>query len=306
MTNLKGEVLVSIAMTTYNGEKFLREQLESIYEQTYKNIEIVVCDDGSSDGTISILQEYEKKYGLRLYVNETNLGYVKNFEKACSLCKGEYIALSDQDDVWLPHKLATLKKVMGPNLLVFSDMRLIDEEGDILKKSFFKCYKMAPERALDVKYMAFRNYVTGCTVLFKQELLRKALPFNVNVSHDYWLAMISLNEGKLTYSREQLTSYRQHSSNIVGIKAVSLLSTIKRTKIMMTDFNYRKNVLQGLASYEYFNNELKVAIKCAFSAYEGLTNPSKSLLIKALIFVKYHKYIFSKNLLEGVLLRIRK
>lgn len=80
--------MISIALAAYNGEKFLRKQLDSIYAQTYKDIEVVACDDCSLDGTVSILKEYENKYGLRLYCNEKNLGYIKNFEKVISLCKG--------------------------------------------------------------------------------------------------------------------------------------------------------------------------------------------------------------------------
>jgi glycosyltransferase involved in cell wall biosynthesis len=92
--------MISLAMPTYNGERFLREQLDSIYNQTIVPDEVIVVDDCSTDGTISILEEYKKKYGLKYWVNEKNLGYNKNFEKAISLCTGDYIALSDQDDVW--------------------------------------------------------------------------------------------------------------------------------------------------------------------------------------------------------------
>ena len=93
--------LISIAIATYNGEKYLEEQLDSIYAQTYKNIEVIVTDDCSSDKTVEILKKYYKSHGLKYVINETNLGFVKNFEKAISLCRGDYIALSDQDDIWL-------------------------------------------------------------------------------------------------------------------------------------------------------------------------------------------------------------
>ena len=97
--------LVSIAMATYNGEKYLKEQLDSIYAQTYKDIEVIVCDDCSSDKTVEILDEYKEKYGLKYYINEKNLGFKKNFEKAISLCSGDFIALADQDDIWIENKI---------------------------------------------------------------------------------------------------------------------------------------------------------------------------------------------------------
>ena len=93
--------MISIAMATYNGEKFLRYMLDSILSQTYQDIELIICDDNSSDSTCLILKEYEKNNSrIKLYFNESNLGFIKNFEKAISLCSGDYIALSDQDDIW--------------------------------------------------------------------------------------------------------------------------------------------------------------------------------------------------------------
>ena len=97
------DVMISIAMATFNGEKYLREQIDSILAQTHQNFELVICDDCSTDGTAGILREYETQDSrIRVYVNERNIGFKKKFERAISLCKGEYIALSDQDDVWRP------------------------------------------------------------------------------------------------------------------------------------------------------------------------------------------------------------
>src|SRR5688572_32515873 len=97
--------LVSIAIATYNGEKFLRQQLDSIYAQSYPNIEVVVSDDRSTDATAGVLEEYRRRHGLAYGVNETRLGYPRNFERAASMCRGAYIAFADQDDIFLPHKI---------------------------------------------------------------------------------------------------------------------------------------------------------------------------------------------------------
>ena len=99
---LEKNELISIAMTSYNGEKYIREQLDSILTQTYGNFELIICDDRSKDSTVEIIKDYcIKDSRIKLYVNEKNLGFKKNFEKAISLCKGEYIALSDQDDIYV-------------------------------------------------------------------------------------------------------------------------------------------------------------------------------------------------------------
>lgn len=108
--------LISIALATYNGEKYLEDQLNSIYTQTYKNIEVAVTDDCSTDKTVEILEQYSKSHGLKYFVNTENLGFVKNFEKAISLCEGDFIALSDQDDVWEKDEIGILVNKIGSKL----------------------------------------------------------------------------------------------------------------------------------------------------------------------------------------------
>ena len=134
MSNNQG--LISIAMATYNGGQYLSEQLDSIVNQTYTNIEIVIVDDDSKDNTVEIIKSYQQKYKfIKLYQNPTNLGIVKSFEKAISLCNGDYIALSDQDDVWLPHKLEELVNKIGSSLLIYSDAILVDSNMQVIANS---------------------------------------------------------------------------------------------------------------------------------------------------------------------------
>lgn len=131
--SFEGTPLVSVAMTTYNGEKFLREQIDSILNQTYQNLEIVICDDCFTDGTFGILEEYERRDSrIKLRRNERNLGFIKNFEQAVSLCTGEFIALSDQDDIWEPWKLEeSVKNIEGYDLLCTNSL-LVDEERRVI------------------------------------------------------------------------------------------------------------------------------------------------------------------------------
>ena len=130
--------LVSIAMATYNGARYVRDQIESLLAQDYPIHEIVVCDDGSQDGTLDILREYESP-SFRVFLNESNLGFIKNFEKACGLCEGDYIALCDQDDVWTTNKISTLVEFMQSRGLsgAFSDAFLVDAEGETLNLSLW-------------------------------------------------------------------------------------------------------------------------------------------------------------------------
>jgi len=221
--------MISIAMATYNGEKYLRKQLDSIYNQTFKDFELVVCDDASTDSTVSILKEYHGQYGLKYYINEKNLGYIKNFEKAVSLCSGEYIALSDQDDIWVPEKLEILLKEIGSYSLICSDADLINETGDVFFYSFRKYDNIyIPKEDKQFNNLFYSNFVTGCTCLFKKEILKEAFPFPDNIPHDWWLAIhASLNQ-KIKYLYLSLVQYRQHSGNAIGsVRNNKIKNTIK-------------------------------------------------------------------------------
>lgn len=124
---------VSVAMCTYNGAKYIREQIDSILGQTVQDIELIVCDDCSSDETLSVLHEYANHDPrIRIYQNEQNLGYKQNFAKALSLCTGEYIALSDQDDIWMPDHIEVLLAILGNRSLAVGNSLLVDESGQSL------------------------------------------------------------------------------------------------------------------------------------------------------------------------------
>jgi len=217
-------VLISIAMATYNGEKYLEEQLDSIYAQSYKNIEVVVTDDCSTDKTVEILEQYSKSHGLKYFVNEKNLGFVKNFEKAITLCKGEYIALSDQDDIWETNKIYTLYHQIEDTLLIHSDALLIDESGELIASSYTQNSHKVLRR--DIIEYFFNNDATGCTMMFSRKLLSAVLPIPENViSHDWWIAIQAKRQGRITYLPEGLIRYRQHINNQIGAADTSKINS---------------------------------------------------------------------------------
>lgn len=284
--------LISIAMTTYNGERYLKEQLDSIYAQTYKNVEVIVTDDCSTDGTVKVLKEYSKSHGLRYFVNEKNLGYVKNFEKAISLCNGDFIALCDQDDIWRTDKLEKLYEGIGSNLLIHSDATLIDESGNILSESYAK--KAHKKFRKNTYEYFFNNDVTGCTALFRKELLTVALPFPKNILvHDWWLAICASEEGSLKYLNEPLISYRQHQSNQIGAADISKISPHSlRVK------GYQKTLLFLEALYaekEWDEKELDV-LKDLIAYYQAYFK--HNVRLKSLyIHMKYFKSFYNdKNI----------
>jgi glycosyltransferase involved in cell wall biosynthesis len=205
--------LVSIALCTYNGEQYLAQQLRSILDQSYENIEVIAVDDCSSDDTLSILQQFAAQDPrVRLFQNETNLGFRRNFERAMKLCSGEYIALADQDDVWLPHKIATLLDEIGDNLFIYSRVRLIDTHNMPIDRPFPTINRVDGWCALS---LLFDNSVTGHACLMRRELLERALPLPDLFVHDQWLAIVAAASGQLKASRQMLSLYRLHASNAI-------------------------------------------------------------------------------------------
>jgi glycosyltransferase involved in cell wall biosynthesis len=217
---------VSVALATYNGGRFLREQLDSIYAQTWPGIEVVVSDDLSTDGTLTILEEYRQSHGLRYWVNERNLGFVRNFEKAIALCRGEFIALADQDDVWLPEKLERLMAEIGNASLIYSDAFLIDDEGRELSGSLITTSGVLPVTGTNFRYFVCNSCVTGCTVLFRRSLLGMALPIpECETYHDWWLALVASRQVGVRYLPVRLVRYRQHGANDTGASVKTSLVT---------------------------------------------------------------------------------
>jgi glycosyltransferase involved in cell wall biosynthesis len=221
---------VSIALTTYNGARFLRQQLDSIYGQTYRPLEVIAVDDGSTDGTHAILEEYKSKNGLVLVKNITRLGFIKNFEKAISLCSGDYIALADQDDLWLPQKIETLVSSIGDSSLICSDVSLIDEQNAVIAQSLQKKLHIPVSGKGNQFYtLAFLDYVRGCTCLFNRDLLSKALPIpEAAMSHDWWLGIWATRMGGVVYLPEQLTLYRKQPMNTRGLQELWKAGTLMR------------------------------------------------------------------------------
>lgn len=284
--------LVSIAMATYNGEKFLREQLDSILTQTYPNLEIIICDDASTDATISILQEYASKDSrINIFINNQNIGLVKNFEKALSLCSGEYIALADQDDIWLPKKIEILRDNIQSFDLIHSNTLLINENS-VISKKIFSSYSNKNNSNHFLDYM-FDNNVTGCTALFKRSLLDDNLPFPNNVClHDYWLAILAANKNGVTYLQQPLTYYRQHSNNQVGATSAYHISHYERR-----EKNLRAHILLLKTIQNYFSMDQQTSdfIYSLIIYHEDFF--SKKIRLQSFIFHCIHfNYLYRKKL----------
>lgn len=217
---------IVIVMATYNGERFLREQIESIVGNSYKDIELHICDDGSTDATESIAREYESKYPgvVFFHKNAKNLRVIKNFLSNVKKFDAAYYMFSDQDDYWLPDKIAHTLSFMEQTeagetdipTVVFGDAKMVDENLVEYHPSFHKLNNL-DTTMLDYRHLAMENKLIGCTIMFNRALWEMLDTFPDDIKmHDWWIALIGACFGKVAYLDEGLLLYRQHGDNQIG------------------------------------------------------------------------------------------
>lgn len=228
---------ISVCLATHNGEKYIREQIDSILSQLNDDDEIIVSDDGSEDTTISILCSYRDKR-LKLYESEWKSDPIRNFENALNHCTGEIIFLSDQDDLWLPGKIKTMAQALEKYDLVLSDCYVVDDKLQPLYPSLFKISSASPGFWKNL----WKNSYTGCCMAFNRKVLNKALPFPKDIPmHDQWIGLV----GELFFStaiiNEKLTLYRRHSNTTTKTGTRSNYGLVSKIKFR---FKLLKNLIQ--------------------------------------------------------------
>lgn len=223
---------LSVAMCTYNGSKFIKDQLNSIINQSRIIDEIIICDDCSTDSTVAIINDYIKKYPglIQLIQNQKNLKSTKNFENAILKCTGDYIFLADQDDIWDFYKVEKIISKFESNESlegIFSNGNLIDDYNQTIPNTdmwdSFYFFEKNLEKPVDLfcllKHHA--NMVTGATLCIKKTIIDLILPFpdltKKKFYHDEWIALILASRNTLDYINEYLISYRIHTSQQIGL-----------------------------------------------------------------------------------------
>jgi glycosyltransferase involved in cell wall biosynthesis len=233
MNNLK----ISVALCTFNGERYLSQQLDSILNQVRLPDELIVCDDKSSDNTVSILKIFKDKapFTMRIVINESNLRSTKNFENAISLCSGDLIALADQDDLWLPDKLRKIEEVFtnSPEVgMVFTDAEVVNEECQSVGYTLWQRIKFTKKEQSTfaskpgdiLQILLRRNVVTGATMCFKSSLRSYFIPIPSLWVHDAWIAvMLTFYKVRIEAISSCLIAYRQHHTQQIGAKKQNLL-----------------------------------------------------------------------------------
>lgn len=241
---------VDILLATYNGQQYIEEQLQSIIDQTYKNWRIIAHDDGSSDETMKILQEYQKCFPQKINVINDGIKFgcpEKNFSHLLTFSDSKYFAFCDQDDVWLPNKLECFLNEMEKNeesnkpILLYSDLIVVDQDLETINTSMHKSQKLPNSILTSGKdFIRVQNVVTGCAMLANRECKQYFFPISDDMlMHDWWLAIIALTKGKCIKIKEPTILYRQHGNNSVGFFKPGFSTIFKRInlKSIVEDFN---------------------------------------------------------------------
>lgn len=215
---------ISVAMTTYKSSRFVREQLESIFRQTYLPDEIIICDDASPDDTVEVLEEIirlaPKSIQIKVYKNLRNVGHVKNFENCFTKCSGDIICLCDADDIWERNKIEVVASEFELNpeiVLAFHDAVIINSTGTVIKESLNEGWDFrkdkSNERELLLMIAKRQGVPYGFSIAFRKEILRDLIPFPKGYGHDEWLGLCAPLYGKVATIPEKLAKYRRHENN---------------------------------------------------------------------------------------------
>lgn len=259
--------MISVAMATYNGAKFIEKQLDSIFNQTLLIDELVIVDDCSTDQTVEIIRQYQNKYPsvkINLVLNETNIGYKKNFYKAISSCTGDYILLCDQDDIWKKDKVEILYNLIKSNpqiAIIASTFDEINEDDQVItkNKNLYSNHLKEKQIFVPLQDLIFHNIAQGCAMIMTKRIKELYLEnFTEKLPHDRILNVIAaMNDGLLFYNKS-LFSYRIHSNNTIGLADSMKFQQKNKLQTRILDAEQAIEVLQLIQRVDgtfYENNE---------------------------------------------------
>lgn len=261
---------IAILLATYNSERYLAEQLNSLFAQSYKNFHLYIRDDGSNDGTIDIIKEYQKKYSNIILFNDSirGRGAAGSFMWLLEHCEAEYYMFCDHDDVWLPQKIeSSFSKIMEFEdreipALVCTDLCVVDKELNVTNKSMWNLMKQRPDILIKRRYASSSNLFTGCTMIINDAAKKISLPMSSNsLMHDRWIGLrVIANNGNVGYITEPHILYRQHGNNVCGVSKVGGLNYIKSKIISLKELSEQwkqsyymsRDAYNGKLSYCHF------------------------------------------------------
>ena len=263
--------MVDILMATYNGEKYIKEQIESILNQTYKDWILYIRDDGSKDNTKSIINDYCKRYPKKIIHvkdNKVGLGAKLNFAELMKYSKSEYCMFADQDDVWLNTKIEdTMNKMIDAEhihgkkipILVHTDLKVVDGNLNIINESFWK-YQNLNKDNKSLNTLLVQNNITGCTMMMNKSLVKLGVKVPKDcIMHDWWVGLIASGLGKIYTVDKPTMLYRQHGNNEVGAHKYNSIQFIRKKAKNIDKINKRidEGILQASAFYDHYRKKIK-------------------------------------------------
>jgi glycosyltransferase involved in cell wall biosynthesis len=301
--------LIEILLATYNGEKYLSDQLYSIIEQSFDNWKILIRDDGSKDCTLEIINKFKNSYPKKIFMindRKKNLGVCGNFSELLRNSNSDYIMFCDQDDIWLKNKIKItfdrmkeLEKTFGSEfpILVHTDLIVVNSKLEKLSDSFWRYAHFNPASGKKFARLLNQNIVTGCTIMINRAL-KNLSPFIPNdaVCHDWWFALVSCAFGIIETIPIPAILYRQHHANIMGARRWSNLSFL---------FNFIKTINQNkkLLNLEEQIHEVRQGQKklynqaiCFYNYYFNKLNENQSILLST--FAELDCYNFMNRRLK--------
>ncbi len=219
---------VAILLSTYNGEKYLKDQLKSLINQTYTDWEVYIRDDGSKDKTLNIIYDFKDLYPNQIFIIQDNLGNLKSAKSFMTLLmyvQSDFYMFCDQDDYWVPNKIELsvnkilkLQKIHGNvPALVFTDLKVVDENLNLIHSSLWSYSKINPEHIFNFYKLATNSTVTGCTIIINDLLKKSSIPIPSHMlMHDWWLSLLACRIGVIDFILTPTLLYRQHAINVLG------------------------------------------------------------------------------------------
>lgn len=303
--------MIDILLACYNGEDYIREQLDSILNQSYQNWNLIIRDDGSSDKTLKVVNEYVERYPEKIQLMNSTFpsGSSKlNFFFLMQEAKQPYVMFCDQDDIWLSNKIEkTLDKMIETEknnfnlpILIHSDLEVVDEKGDSLASSLYQYQSIDVGYFNRIERLLVQNMVTGCTMMINRPLMKliKSMPEQA-IMHDWWIALHAISFGEIVYIDEPMVRYRQHARNEVGAKDTKSFSywikQLSRIKILQVQLHKTYEQAQTFSEIA-FEDSQSIA-----KAYASLTNRSKLMKIIGLIRGGFLKNTWLRRLGQFIL-----
>jgi len=301
---------ISIIMSAYNGAEHLPQQISSILNQSYRDWQLFIRDDNSSDNTLDIIESYARRYPDKVNVirdKKRNIGISKSFLSLLNYVESDYVMFCDQDDIWLPDKIKiTFDKMreteekfgLSTPVLIHTDLKVVDKRLNIVSDSFWRYQHLNPEKGKTLNRLLVQNVVTGCTMMINRALKNKIRFFPKQaIMHDWWASLVAAAFGKIDYVPTSTILYKQHDNSSIGAKEWGMGYMMKmarpRSGIKAT---LQKTRIQAGAFLDTFRNELTSEYLNLLDAYSTLDN--QAFLIKRCNLIKYRffKIGFFRNI----------